>query len=78
MRPRLRYSTNPATIMKLAKSQGRDICWVLRHLLWGAPTDEQRRILRERVDAFREVYGMASYKALLAEARRCGFFPSRK
>lgn len=78
MRPRLRYSTNPTAVVKLARSHGRDICWVLRHLLWGIPRSEQRKVLRARLDAFSEAYGIASYTDLLAEARRCGFFAIRK
>lgn len=77
MQPRFVYSTNPAVVLKLAKSQGRNMCWVLRHLLWGIPSDEQRKVLKDRVPAFREVYEIADYKALLAEAKRCGFFTRR-
>jgi len=74
MRPRLAYSTDPKAVLKSAKSHGRNICWVLRHLLWGIPKSEQRKVLKDRVSAFREIYEIADYKALLAEAKRCGFF----
>lgn len=74
MRARLVYSTNPAVALGLAKSHGRNICWVLRHLLWGIPRSELRKVLKDRVPAFREVYEVVDYKALLAEAKRCGFF----
>lgn len=77
MSSRLVYSDNPSKVLKLAYEQGRDFCWVLRHLLWGVRSDEQRKILKARLEAFREVYGIKSYKDLLAQARRCGFFTRR-
>lgn len=74
MRPRLVYSTDTTMVLKLAHFHGRDLCWVLRHVLWGVRSEEQREVLKARLDAFREVYGTKTYKDLLAQARRCGFF----
>ena len=78
MLPRLRYSTDHVTILKLAHESGRTAHWVIKHLLTGSRRNEQRTILKEWATAFHEVYGIADYKALLAEAMRCGFFTSLK
>lgn len=75
MSPRLRYSTDPLTILKLAREDGRSVDWVIKQLLLAhASRNEQRATLKKWASAFREVYGIADYKALLAEAKRCGFF----
>lgn len=74
MSPRLRYSTDPLTILKLAREEGRSVDWAIKYLLANASRSEQRPILKKWANAFREVYGIADYKALLAEAKRCGFF----
>jgi hypothetical protein len=78
MSPRLRYSTDPLTILKLAREEGRNVDWVIKQLLAGASRNEQRPFLKKWASAFREVYGIADYKALVAEAKRCGFFTSSK
>lgn len=76
MRSRLRYSTDHATILHQAHERGRPVGWVIKSLLAGVVKSEQKKTLKDWVDAFREVYGIADYEALLAEARRCGFFTS--
>lgn len=78
MAARLVYSTDRVTILKLAHERGRAVHWVIKHLLTGARAEERRAILKEWASAFHEVYGIKSYEALLAEARRCGFFTSLK
>lgn len=78
MPPRLRYSTDHVAILNLAHESGRTVHWAIRHLLMGFRKNEQRTILKEWASAFQTVYGIADYTALLAEARRCGFFTSLK
>lgn len=78
MSPRLRYSTDRVGILKSAHENGRSVDWVIKNLLANVSRNEQRTILKEWASAFREVYGIADYKALLAEAKRCGFFTSCK